>query len=314
MPRLFQIDTLTTAADISTARERSGEPFNTGGRAAGIGSIALTLRVFRGDDFERDRSPKANGQVGSGEAAALARFGTDFYYIIPSYGEEFQDIRRWERTVRSKRHGVYQLWPGFAGGGIVAVEARFGTGKWRGMPVFDVFQCGQKQVYGTVLGNPAASELAYYVACLVPERPPAIAVRFGVPRVPNPRVAATVEHANCLQRERFLLVVPREGRKSVKLIAQLPDWLASFGVKTLGAADEPRGPLRDEMRDWFGNPGRPMLAIQIEGGVDNAAWQLAVIYYVAEYWDTHARGLNSVHFVANIEGQPNFRKNWTSNK
>ena len=35
---------------------------------------------------------------------------------------------------------------------------------------------------------------------------------------------------------------------------------------------------------------------------------------IAEYWDTQARGVDTVHFVANIEGGPNFRKHWSSNK
>jgi hypothetical protein len=52
----------------------------------------------------------------------------------------------------------------------------------------------------------------------------------------------------------------------------------------------------------------------MSGGEDDAAWQLAVIYYVAEHWDTQARGLDSVHLVAEIEGGPNFRRNWTSNR
>jgi hypothetical protein len=57
-----------------------------------------------------------------------------------------------------------------------------------------------------------------------------------------------------------------------------------------------------------------MYAFKMRGGEDNAAWQLAITAYVAEHWDVHARGLDTLHFVAAIDGEPNFRQNWTSNK
>jgi hypothetical protein len=57
-----------------------------------------------------------------------------------------------------------------------------------------------------------------------------------------------------------------------------------------------------------------MFGFRMSGGEDNAAWQTAVVYYVAEYWDTQIRGLESLHFIANIDGEPCFRRNWTSNK
>ena len=132
--------------------------------------------------------------------------------------------------------------------------------------------------------------------------------------MPDPTVKATAEHADCLSDERLLLVVPKENRKSLKLMDQLPGWFDAFDVEITTPALEPPKPLREEMHDWFSNPDRTLFAFRMSGGVPNAAWQLAVVYYVAEYWDVHARGLDSVHFVANIEGKPNFRKNWTSYK
>jgi hypothetical protein len=45
------------------------------------------------------------------------------------------------------------------------------------------------------------------------------------------------------------------------------------------------------------------------GGIENAAWQTAVEYYVAEYWDRQVSGLDSMHFVTSIDGAPCFRRN-----
>ncbi len=166
-----------------------------------------------------------------------------------------------------------------------------------------------------VLGNQPGADLAERVNCAIPDRQPALAVWFGAPRVPDPTVKVTAEHADYLDDERYLLVVPKAKRKlPIKMMDQLPEWFAPFGVRVNWPPTEPPDVLRDEMQGWFDNPGRRMWTVRIKGGIPNAAWQIAVVYYVAEHWDTQVRGLDSVHFVANIEGKPHFRRNWTSNR
>ncbi|WP_205679170.1 hypothetical protein, partial [Aquisphaera insulae] len=106
----------------------------------------------------------------------------------------------------------------------------------------------------------------------------------------------------------------KANRKSIKLVEQLPEWFNAFGVSVASAQNSIPSIIQSAMHDWFDDPTRLMVAFRLSSDPDIAAWQLAVTHYVAEYWDVHARGLDTVHFVAEIEGCPNFRKYWTSNK
>lgn len=244
----------------------------------------------------------------------MRRYGLDYYYVFPPYGVEFRDMTRWLAHWREVFPGTHRFWPGYSGGGVLAVPLEIPDRK-RNSLTSAIAPCPHMTIYGLVLGNETGQELARCLSRAVPERPPAFAVRMGLAeRVPHPTVKATAEHVDCLDGMRYLLVVPRANRRSIKLMDQLPAWFGTFGV-TIGAPTaEVPAILRAEMHDWFGDPGRTMFALPMSGGEPNAAWQLAVVYYVAEYWDTRASGLDSMHLVANIEGEPNFRKNWTSNK
>jgi hypothetical protein len=248
------------------------------------------------------------------ESGPLARFGLDHYYVFPSYGPEFRDmagfLSHWDQALR----GSHRFWPGFSGGGVLAAPLAIPQ-RERDKLVLVRPARGHNYLYGMVLGNEAGEELRLSVTCATPVHVPAFAVRFGLAeRVPEPSVKVTAEHAGCLGGERILLVVPKANRKSLKLLDQLPRWFDAFGVAIEGPLPEVPAGLREEMGDWFGDPDRPMLAFRMTGGEANAAWQLAIIYYIAEYWDTHARGLDTVHLVADIEGHPNFRRNWTSRR
>jgi hypothetical protein len=215
------------------------------------------------------------------------------------------------RDVLPQKH---RFWPGFSGGGILAVPLAIPDRERHRLVLADSTR-HHKPIYGMVLGNPSGMELARSLSCALPDRSPAFAVRMGFAgRVPAPTVCATAEHADGLDGKCYLLVVPKASRRSLKSMEQLPAWFSTFGV-TIEAplAGVPAG-LQAAMRDWFDDPERPMFVLPMAGGEANAAWQLAVVYYVAEHWDTQARGLDSVHFVAEIEGRPNFRKNWTSNR
>lgn len=172
------------------------------------------------------------------------------------------------------------------------------------------------RIRGTVLGNEAGEHLNQCVRHAIPDSPPAFAVRLGLAEfVPEMAVKVTAEHAASLGDDRRLLIVPKANRRRpLKLMERLPEWFATFGVSVDADAAQVPEPLRAEIRDWFGDPTRPMFAPPMSGGEPNAAWQLAVVCYVALYWETQARGLDSIHFVASIEGGPNFRKNWTSNR
>ena len=168
-------------------------------------------------------------------------------------------------------------------------------------------------IYGCVLGNESGTSLAESVFRVTPDSPPTLAVTLGLAqRVPDPTVKITAEHAHTIGDARYLLVVPRKNRRSLKLIDQIPTWFETFGVDVLET--EIPETLTGEISCWFDDPRRPMYAFEMRGGEDNAAWQMAITAYVAEHWDVHALGLDTLHVVAAIDGEPNFRQNWTSNK
>lgn len=72
--------------------------------------------------------------------------------------------------------------------------------------------------------------------------------------------------------------------------------------------------MRSAMSDWFGDPQRPMFNHRMDGGEDDATWQLAVVNNVADHWGIQVRGLNSVYLVATMDRDLAFRRYWTSNR
>ena len=249
------------------------------------------------------------------------------YLLFPSYGPKFQDMsdyrRYWGRLGAVESDDLtgknsIRFWPGFAGGGIVAINdslfQRVEPGKFYFTPdERDIFS--RKLIYGLVLGNESGEKIKTKIICAVPPRAPDFAVRLGLaPRIPEPTVCATMEHSDCLGDQRLLMVVPREGRRSLKMLDEIPTWYAGFGVQANQLEGELNLPFQREIRNWFDNPDRLKFFFSLSGGENDASWQLAVTYYIAEYWDTHIKGLQNVHFVADIETRPNFRQFWTSNR
>lgn len=245
---------------------------------------------------------------------------TDYYCVFPPYGVEFRDMSAWLSCWNQSFRGEHRFWHGFSGGGLLAVPLDTpGEDPHSRLWGRDGSPCrpfARQYPYGTVLGNAAGEVLTRCVQRAIPDSPHALAVRMGeAEHVPLMTVAVTAEHAGSLGDDRRLLIVPKATRRRpLKLMERLPEWFAAFGVSIDADATQVPEPLRAEIQDWFGDPVRPMFALPMSGGEPNAAWQLAVTCYVAQYWETQARGLDSIHFVASIDGGPNFRKNWTSNR
>jgi hypothetical protein len=146
------------------------------------------------------------------------------------------------------------------------------------------------------LGNESGTSLAESVFRVTPDVPPTLAVSLRLAqRVPEPTVKITAEHSDTIGDARYLLVVPRKNRRSLQMIDQVPAWFETFGVDVLET--EFPETLTDEISCWFDDPKRHMYAFKMRGGEDNAAWQLAITAYVAEHWDVHARGLDTLHLT-----------------
>ena len=238
--------------------------------------------------------------------------GDRSYFIFPAYGTAFRNMMPWLAQWENAFHGEHQFWHGFHGGGILAVPNTIPIqSRYR----LATLNCHPKRVYGMVLGNEAGMEMADLLACAQEDRPPEFAVKLGLAeQVPDPTVATTPEHLESLDNDRMLLVVPRQKQKTLKQMEKLPEWFKSFGVQIDSTPCDIPKTLANVMTDCFSDPTRSLFGFRMSGGEDNAAWQTAVVYYIAEYWDTHIRGLQSLHFVANIDGAPCFRRNWTSNR
>jgi hypothetical protein len=236
------------------------------------------------------------------------------YYVFPTYWPEFRNMMPWLADWERAFAGSHRFWHGFDGGGVLSVPQSI-PGQQRHRLVLGTRGWGLKPVYGMVLGNEGGRRLANCLSCVEGDRPLAFAVKTGLAeRVPDPTVKTTAEHVESLVDKRLVLVVPKANRKNIKLLESLPKWFATFGIEAEPSPCELPLALHSEMVTWFSDPARVMFAFRIFGGEENAAWQTAVTYYIAEYWDTTVRGLDSLHFLARIDEKPCFRRNWTSNK
>jgi hypothetical protein len=207
-----------------------------------------------------------------------------------------------------------KFWPGYGGGGIISHLS--GLSHEQRIRVTETFIHGVATLlpYGTALGNSSAMQLRMCVQVVQVYETPDLAVRLGLgEKLPQPSVKMTIEHVECLRDRRILLVVPKKRRKSIGMMEELPTWFSHFGLIASGPF-EVSPELRLEMRDWFEDSDRTMYAFDVSGGMEEAAWQFAVLTYIAEYWDVRTRGLDTVHLLADIESKPNFRRHWTSNK
>lgn len=216
------------------------------------------------------------------------------------------------------------FWPGFCGGGILAVPSAISPQDFYAFLSDALLDIGFRNLYGTWLGNrrpldpagyAAGEELREHLFCVEPSHVPALAVRYGLAaKVPEPTVKVTIEHLSQSDDDRWLLVVPKATRKrALKFGDRLPEWFRTFGVDA-GPAEPVSDELRTVMSDWFDDPQRPMWRHRLEGGIDDAAWQLGVVNYVADHWSIQERGLDSVHLLATVEREPGFRRYWTSNR
>lgn len=233
------------------------------------------------------------------------------YLVLPAYASSYCKAV----DAASLRLGSpVKFWPGYGGGGIVSHLS--GLSHEQRIRVTETFIHGMATLlpYGTALGNSSAMQLRMCVQVVQVYETPDLAVRLGLgEKLPQPSVKMTIEHVECLRDRRVLLVVPKKRRKSIGMMEELPTWFSHFGVIASGPFDvSPE--LRLEMRDWFEDSDRTMYAFDVSGGMEEAAWQFAVLTYIAEYWDVHTRGLDTVHLLADIESKPNFRRHWTSNK
>jgi hypothetical protein len=234
------------------------------------------------------------------------------YVTYPSFVVDFLDADRLVSNLRKSLAGYYRYWRGGAGGGVLELSHEGPQHKRWDPATHNINNrlCYVQRINGLECGNKLGEELAGSVVYGIPDFPPPIAVKFGVakssPKIPA--VVVTAEHLDGLSSERFCLAVPKRTSKICKGVESVPEWFAAFGV---GAQACPvSAVVKEKTSEWFDPPSRNLLCFRLNGGVENAAWQLAVTSYVATHWWTKWHGLEAMHFLAEIEGKPAFRSHW----
>ena len=261
------------------------------------------LRLHRDGEESADRSPDG-----------LRLNDGCVYVTYPSFVVDFLDADRLVSNLRKTLAGCYRYWRGGESGGVLELSHEAPPHK-RWLPATHNLNnplCSVVRIDGLVCGNKAGEELAGSVVYGIPDFPPPIAVKLGVAKSgpKKPKVAVTAEHLDGLSSERFCLAVPKRTTKICKGLENVAEWFAAFEV-SVQASPVPDA-VQEKISEWFDPPERKLFCFRLNGGVENAAWQLAVTAYVATHWWTRWHGLEAMHFLTEIEGKPEFRSHWTN--
>lgn len=258
----------------------------------------MSLRLFENDDDERL------------PAGVLALHEHAAYAVYSSFAARYIDVDGLVDSLKKPFAGQFRFWRGFAGGGVLEfLNAEPITKRWD-KAIGNPRLCYVESLRGLECANAAGKELAQHVTCAAPELPPPIALKMGLTERPpkEPTVVVSAEHLDNLAGERFCLVVPRKSSKRRKHLESVSEWFAEFGI------DAEICPISDAVKSqvvgWYDEPMRPTLFLRMAGGIENAAWQLAVTSYVAAHWWTQWHGLEAMHFLCEIEKKPSFRPHW----
>lgn len=141
------------------------------------------------------------------------------------------------------------------------------------------------------------------------ENPPE--VQFGLR--PRPKLylcGATPEHADSAGASVFWLASLEKRQRRSSNLAEVPRWAQAFGFSVTELATIPPQ-LQCETSDWFRQPSEfDNVWFQVVGDGNSAGYHFAVLVWVALHARSVVKQLRAMHLVAQIEGQPLFRKTW----
>ena len=122
--------------------------------------------------------------------------------------------------------------------------------------------------------------------------------------------AATPEHAASAGASIFWLASLERRKRRPSALAEIIGWALPFGLRVTELSEIPER-LRPETADWFGSPPAfDDMWYEVSSDGSSAGFHFAVLVYVALHARSVVKQLRSMHLVANIEGQPLFRKTW----
>jgi hypothetical protein len=104
---------------------------------------------------------------------------------------------------------------------------------------------------------------------------------------------------------------PRGRSRGLAGLVDVPEWSSAFGVQARRLDGPPAGVL-EETEAWFTNPQYESQWFRAESQDTGLGYQFAVLVYIGNHL-RHVAGpaMDSMHLMARIEGQPNFRRRWT---
>lgn len=122
--------------------------------------------------------------------------------------------------------------------------------------------------------------------------------------------AATPEHAESAGTSVFWLTSLERRKRRPSALAEIRGWALAFGLCIMELSETPDR-LRLETADWFGSPPAfDDMWYEVSGDGSSAGFHFAVLVYLALHARSVIKQLRAMHLVANIEGQPLFRKTW----
>jgi hypothetical protein len=138
-------------------------------------------------------------------------------------------------------------------------------------------------------------------------------VQWGIvkrPRIYNTGVS--YEHAASAGDAVYWLVrtKPKGKKRTLAACSQLPEWGRAFVFDVTPIADPP-GDLLAETAPWFGNSDEESTWFEVSHTDKGLGLNFAVVGYLGHLL-RHVIGpsFNSMHLIAQIEGEPNFRRRW----
>jgi hypothetical protein len=126
------------------------------------------------------------------------------------------------------------------------------------------------------------------------------------------RCGASTEHADSAGDSIYWILCTRGAVERIKRVREISSIAAGFELQATPLSQVPDA-LLAETAPWFSDAPHSRTWFEVKGGGDGLGYHFAVLVYVAYHlrWVAGPKVL-SVHLVANIEGKPNARRDWST--
>jgi hypothetical protein len=136
-----------------------------------------------------------------------------------------------------------------------------------------------------------------------------------VKKPPKIRPGLSFEHADVVADKIYWVVRYKRSRKpsnELKQLTSIPGSARRVGFEEHRLSSNPSEDLRAETDPWFTNPDYDFAWYEVFSEEDRVGYHVAVLVCIGSHLRWHAGPrMNSVYMVAQIEGKPNPRRNWS---